>query len=183
MTTYVALLRAINVGGRNRVSMADLRHLLANLGFANVRSILQSGNLVFEGDLSTTPRLEGLLKEAAKARLALETEFFVRSAKEWRAIVTANPFPNEAKRDPAHLVVTLLKNAADRKHVAALQKLIPGREAIRGGGRHLYIVYPDGIGGSRLTNALIEQRLGARGTARNWNTVLKLASLAAQQLA
>ena len=179
MTTYIALLRAINVGGRNRVSMADLRNLLANLGFANVRSILQSGNLVFESHVSTTSRLEVHLTQAAKAHLALETEFFVRTAREWRAIVTGNPFPNEAKRDPAHLVVMLLKNADDRKHVAALEKAIPGREAIRAGGRHIYIVYPDGIGESRLTNTLIEQKLGAQGTARNWNTVLKIASLAA----
>jgi len=72
----------------------------------------------------------------------------------------------------------ILKGAPDREHVTALERVIVGCEVIRVSGRHLHIVYPDGIGRSRLTNALIEQKLGTQGTARNWNTVLKLASLA-----
>ena len=179
MTTHIALLRAINVAGRNRVSMADLRDLLAELGFANVQSLLQSGNLVFDGRAGTPARLESLLEQAAKDRLQLETAFFVRTAKEWAEIVAGNPFPDEAKLDPAHLVVLLLKGAPDREHVTALETAIFGREVVQAGGRQLYIVYPDGIGRSRLTNALIEQKLGTQGTARNWNTVLKLASLVA----
>jgi len=159
--------------------MAELRDLLAELGFANVQSLLQSGNLVFDSRAGTPARLESRLEQAAKDGLELETAFFLRTAKEWAAIVAGNPFPNEAKRDPAHLVVLLLKRAPDRGHVTALEQAIAGREVIRAGGRHLYIVYPDGIGRSRLTNALIEQKLGTQGTARNWNTVLKLASLAA----
>ena len=179
MTTRIALLRAINVGGRNTVSMAELRDLLAELGFANVQSVLQSGNLVFDSRAGTPTRLESLLEQAAKDRLQLETAFFVRTAKEWAEIVAGNPFPDEAKRDPAHLVVLVLKGAPDREHVTALEEAIVGREVIRAGGRHLYIVYPDGIGRTKLTNALNEQKLGTQGTARNWNTVLKLASLAA----
>jgi len=179
MTTHVALVRAINVAGRNRVSMAELRDLMAELGFANVQSLLQSGNLVFDSRAGTPARLESLLEQAAKDHLQLETAFFVRTAKEWAEIVAGNPFPDEAKRDPAHLVVQFLKGAPDHEHVTALEKAIVGREVIRAGGRHLYIVYPDGIGRSKLTNALIEQKLGMQGTARNWNTVLKLASLAA----
>jgi len=179
VTTHIALLRAINVAGRNRVSMADLRDLLAELGFANVQSLLQSGNLVFDGRAGTPARLESLLEQAAKDRLQLETAFFVRTAKEWAEIVAGNPFPDEAKLDPAHLVVLLLKGAPDREHVTALETAIFGREVVQAGGRQLYIVYPDGIGRSRLTNALIEQKLGTQGTARNWNTVLKLASLVA----
>jgi len=161
------------------VSMAELRDLLAELGFANVQSLLQSGNLVFDSRASTPARLESRLEQAAKDRLQLETAFFVRTAREWAEIVAGNPFPDEAKRDPAHLVVQFLKGAPDRGQITALEQAIAGREVIRAGGRHLYIVYPDGIGRSKLTNALIEQKLGTQGTARNWNTVLKLASLAA----
>ena len=179
MTTQIALLRAINVADRNRVSMAELRDLLAELGFANVQSLLQSGNLVFDGRAGRPARLESLLEQAAKDRLHLKTAFFVRTAKEWAEIVSGNPFPIEAKRDPAHLVVLVLKGAPDREHVTALEKAIVGREVIQASGRQLYIVYPDGIGRSKLTNALVERKLGTQGTARNWNTVLKLASLAA----
>ena len=178
MTIHVALLRAINLGQHNKVGMDKLRELLAKLGFSEVRSLLQTGNLVFGSNVRTGTQLERSLEEAAKQRLGLDTDFFVRTAKEWKAIVAGNPFRDAAKSDPGHLVVMFLKDAPDRKSVAALQEAIAGRELVRAKGRHAYIVYPDGIGRSRLTSALIERKLGTRGTGRNWNTVLKLGVLA-----
>ena len=177
MTTHIALLRAINLGAHNAVPMADLRDLLTRLGFRDVRSLLQTGNLVFESDGSAGEQLERLLEAEAKKRLRLETDFFVRSGQEWRTVIKRNPFPREAVGDPAHLVVMFLKGAPDAKTVKALQTAITGSEVVRGVGKHLYAVYPDGIGRSRLTNALIEQKLGTRGTGRNWNTILKLGAL------
>jgi uncharacterized protein (DUF1697 family) len=177
MSTHVALLRAVNLAGHNKVGMADLRALLEGLGFADARSLLQSGNLVFTGGARPAAKLEALLEGAARKTLKLDTDFFVRTASELAAVVAGNPFPAEAQRDPGHLVVVFLKDAPDGKAVAALQAAIPGREVVRGGARHLYAVYPDGIGRSKLTAALIDRKLGTRGTARNWNTVLKLAAL------
>jgi uncharacterized protein (DUF1697 family) len=174
MTTFVALLRGINVGGRKPVAMADLRNLLARLGFEDARSLLQSGNLVFRTNGKTGAQLERLLEAEAAKRLGLETSFLVRSASEWEAIVAHNPFPEEAKRDPAHLVAMVLKDAPKAGAVKALQAAITGREIVRAHGREAYLVYPDGIGPSKLTHALIEKTLGTRGTGRNWNTVLKL---------
>jgi len=177
MTIYMALLRAINVGGTKPVAMADLRDLLTQLGMGDARSLLQSGNLVFRSSARSAASLERLLEAEAKKRLALETDFFVRSAKEWNVIVARNPFRREALRDPSHLVVMALKDAPDPKNVKALQAAITGPEVVRAVGRQAYIVYPDGIGHSRLTNAVIEKTLGTRGTGRNWNTVLKLDAL------
>ncbi len=157
--------------------MADLRDFLTRLGFADTRSLLASGNLVFRGGTKTGAQLERLLETEAAKRLALQTDFFVRAAQEWQAVIAQNPFPEEAERDPAHLVVMFLKDVPDGKAVKALQASITGREVVRTKGAHAYIVYPDGIGRSRLTNALIEQRLATRGTGRNWNTVLKLGAL------
>jgi uncharacterized protein (DUF1697 family) len=179
MTTYLAFLRAINVAGYKPVAMADLRGLLTHLGFEDARSLLQSGNLVFGGRARPGAQLERLLETEAKARLALETDCFVRTADEWKAVVARNPFREPARRDPAHLVVMLLKAAPAAKDVQALQAAITGPEVVRAAGRHAYIVYPNGIGRSRLTNALIEKALGTRGTGRNWNTVLKLSALVA----
>ena len=96
-----------------------------------------------------------------------------------KAVVADNPFPNEAKNDPGHLLVVVLKDAPDRAAVAALQKAIKGREVVKAKGRQAYIVYPDGVGHSKLTMTLIEKTLGTRGTGRNWNTVLKLRALTA----
>ena len=166
----IALLRAVNVAGHKMVAMGDLRELLTKLGFANAKSLLQSGNLTFDSSHSPKKVEELLEKEAAK-RLGLETAFFVRSAAEWDEIIAKNPFPKEAKDDPGRLVVLFLKDNGDGK---ALQKAIKGREVARGRGKQLYVFYPDGQGRSKLTNALIEKTLGTRATARNWNTVLKL---------
>jgi len=93
-------------------------------------------------------------------------------------VVARNPFRKEAERDPSHLVVMFLKQAANAKDVKAAQAVIAGPEIIRADCRHLYVVHPAGIGKSRLTSTLIEKKLGIRGTARNWNTFLKLAALA-----
>jgi uncharacterized protein (DUF1697 family) len=177
MTIQIALLRAVNVGGRGAVAMSDLRDFIAALGFKEARSLLQSGNLVFDAGWQAGPALERLLEREAAKRLALRTDFFVRNAKELEAIVSENPFRKEARDDPGHLVVMFLKEAADVDAVEALRAAIKGREVIRVAGRHLYVVYPDGIGRSRLTNAVIEGKLGTRGTGRNWNTVLKLVEL------
>lgn len=177
MTVQIALLRAINVGGHKQVAMADLRDFLTQLGFGDARSLLQSGNLVFRSNTRSGAALERTLETEAAKRLGLETDFFVRSAAEWQTIVARNPFPEEAERDPGHLVAMILKGAPAAHEVKALQDAIPGRERVRADGRVAYVVYPDGIGRSRLTTALVEKKLGTRSTGRNWNTVLKLAAL------
>lgn len=174
MTSYLALLRAVNVGGKTKIGMADLRALLGELGLAQPRSLLQSGNLLFRAEGTTPDELEALLAAETGRRLGLATDFFVRTADEWDAVVAGNPFPAEAKDDPGHLVVMALKAAPEAAAVAALQASIAGRETVRAVGRQAYLVYPDGIGESKLTIQKIEKALGTRGTGRNWNTTLKL---------
>ena len=178
MTTYLALLRAINVAGHKQVSMADLRDLVTALGFGAVQSLLQSGNLVFRARTRPRAALERVLEEGARTRLGLETGFFVRTAEEWQGVIARNPFRKEAERDPGRLVVFFMKDAPKAKDVTALQSAITGPEVVRANGTEAYIVYPIGQGRSRLTNALIQAKLGTRGTARNWNTVLRLGALA-----
>jgi len=156
------------------VAMSDLRDFATALGFGDPRTLLQSGNLVFQSDKLTGKVLERVLEAETKKRLGLDTDFFVRTAKEWRELVSNNPFPREATKDPSHLLVLFLKAAPARKAVEALQSAIVGPELVRAVGTQAYIVYPDGVGRSRLTNAILEKHVG-RGTARNWNTILKLA--------
>lgn len=174
MSAFVALLRGVNVGGHAMVAMADLRAMLATLGFDNPRSLLNSGNLVFESSARSPAQLARTLETETKKRLSVAPDYFVRTGKEWQAVIAANPYRAEAKRDPGHLIVMFLKDAPGAKAVKELRAVIVGREILRVNGRHAYIVYPDGMGTSRLTNTLIEKKLGTRGTARNWNTVLKL---------
>jgi len=166
MTVHIALLRAVNLVKHNRVAMTELRALAAGLGFTDVQTLLQSGNLVFRSEV-TGAELESLLEAEARKRLGLDTDFMVRTAKQWNAIAAGNPFPAEAKNDPGHLLVMVCKD------VVAKETKITGarREIVRPKGREIYIYYPDGAGASRL-------KISVCGTARNWNTVLKLAVLA-----
>lgn len=164
MASFVAFLRGINVGGNNLIPMAALKATCESAGLTDVRTYLQSGNVLF----TTTRKDPARLIEKA---LELDVTVIVRTIDELRAVIAKNPFEDEAKTDPGRLVVVFL----EREPSAKLDW--PGPEVIKPAGRELYIYYPDGQGRSKLTNAYIEKKLGMRGTARNWNTVTKLLTL------
>jgi uncharacterized protein (DUF1697 family) len=176
VTAYIALLRGINVGGNKLVSMAALREMLTGLGCASVTTILQSGNAVFRAAARAPAQLELELEAAIERTFGFPVEVHVRTAAEWRAIVDANPFPVEAAKDPGHLLVTCFKTPLTKASVDALRAAIAGPERLEADRRQLYMVYPDGVGTSKA--AVLAGRMLPRGTARNWNTVLKLAAAA-----
>ena len=156
--------------------MPALCDFMAGLGYGEVKTLLNSGNVVFGGEKRATADIEAQLEQQAAMQLKLRTDFLVRTRDELAAVIAGNPFPAEAKSDPSHLLVMFLKSAPAASTVEALRAAISGREAVHLDGRHLYVTYPDGIGRSRLTSALIESKLATPGTGRNWNTVLKLMS-------
>ena len=180
MSVQIALLRAVNVGGTGKLPMADLRALATKIGLRGVRTLLQSGNLIFDAGTKTPGVIEKLLEGACVKKFSLETEVYVRTAAEIDEIIARNPFAKEAKVNPGHLVVLFMHTSPAAKAFTALQAAIRGRERIRAFGRHAYIVYPDGIGRSKLTSGLLARHLGTPGTARNWNTLLKLAAATAE---
>jgi|SRR5579884_1899515 len=159
---YAAFLRAVNVAG-TQLSMGGLKDMLAALGFENAQTLLQSGNAVFETAAQNAVDVETLLERETERRLKVRTEYFVRNEKELARIIEQNPFPREAKDDPARLVLVFLKSKPNAKSVSDLQSRIKGPETVRAGNRHLYITYPDGQGRSKLTNAVIEKTLDMRG--------------------
>jgi uncharacterized protein (DUF1697 family) len=178
MPTYIATLRAINLGSHNRIAMADLRGMCEKLGLEDPRTLVVSGNLVFRSSSGSSDKLEQLLEAASTKHLGVTTDYFVRSAKEWQAIIAANPYAAAAKADPARVVMMCLRDAPSAATVKELQARIKGRETVAAKGKQAYFVYPDGQGRSALTITMIEKAFGTRGTARNWNTVLKLGELA-----
>ncbi|QEN87247.1 DUF1697 domain-containing protein [Labrys sp. KNU-23] len=175
MMHYIALLRAINVGGNSTVKMAELRALGESLGFTGVATLLQSGNLTFEAGEAAVPDLEQRWEQAVAESFGVPAAFMIRTASEWQALIAANPFRDEAEEDPAHVLALPSKGVIAGPAVASLRAVIQGRERIAAGERCLYAHYPDGIGRSKLTTKLIERHLGTSVTGRNWNTVLKLA--------
>ncbi|MFO0840253.1 MAG: DUF1697 domain-containing protein [Phycisphaerae bacterium] len=177
MSIQVVLLRGINVGGHNLIAMPALRELLSEMGFADVQTLLQSGNVVFRSKKLSGAGLERRLESESTERLGVTIDYMVRSAAEWAQVVARNPFEREAEDDPGHLLVMCLKSVPPVKLEGELREKIRGPESVHLDGRQLYIMYPAGVGRSKLTGALIERTLDTRGTARNWNTVLKLAAL------
>jgi uncharacterized protein (DUF1697 family) len=175
----IVLLRAVNVGGCV-LRMADLKRVLAECGCLNAQTLLQSGNAVCDVTGRRSPaqhrKLETTVETALESALRITSDVFVRTADEWDDAVAANPFA-EATSDPSHMVLMTLKDEPPSGAVQALEKAIKGRERVHGDGRSLFIVYPDGIGTSKYTSAVIEKAIGVRGTARNWNTVRKLQAL------
>jgi uncharacterized protein (DUF1697 family) len=174
MAAYVALLRAVNLAGKNQISMADLRAVAQNAGLGEPRTLLNSGNLLFESGARGSAGLEKLLETALARELELVTPVVVRSVAEWRVAVASNPFPAQALREPGKLLLMPLKGKPVASKVTELVRAIVGREQVKAAGSALYLVYPDGVGRSKLTSALIEKKIGVSGTARNWNTVQKL---------
>jgi len=174
MPSYVAFFRAVNLGGTTQLRMTALRDVLAGAGYAEVRTLLQSGNVVFRSNETDSGAVEQAVEGRIADALHVRTEVFVRTDREWRSVVTGNPFRAEAVHDPAHLMVLVLKDAPSPDAWRSLSEGISGREVARGAGRHGYLVYPDGVGRSRLTLDRIERTLGTRGTLRNWNTAGKI---------
>ncbi len=179
MTTFVALLRAVNVGGRT-VAMADLRRGLERLGFDGVETYVQSGNVVFAAE-SGEPRAHAAAIEGLIARdHGLDTRVLVLRAREITAIAAANPFV-AAGTDERSLHVTFLYAPVEAAAFAALK--LPAREgeeaALVGGVVYLYL--PHGYGRSKLGNAYFERGLTTPATTRNWRTVTTLADLAASR--
>ncbi|MEV5594337.1 DUF1697 domain-containing protein [Streptomyces sp. NPDC052496] len=178
MSRQIALLRGINVGGNKRFPMARQRELFASLGHTDVTVLLQTGNIVF-ADPGTPPEETARRIEARIAEdLGFSVPVLVRTRDELAATVAANPFP-EAVAEPKTLHVTFLSGApADPAPLAALDRDTYVPDRLRLIGRDLYLWCPNGIGRSKLAEAVSRARLGVTATARNWNTVTKLLALA-----
>ncbi|MBV8726733.1 MAG: DUF1697 domain-containing protein [Candidatus Eremiobacteraeota bacterium] len=175
---YVALLRGINLAGRNSVPMAKLRGMFERLGFAQAQTLLQSGNVVFVSHGTPAPKLEQFLEDAVLKRFKFPVQCFVRSAADLKKVISGNPYRREAKDFPSYLHVFFFKTAPTGEDVARLRASIPGRETISIERKVAYIMYPEGMGRSKLSSTIVERILRTRGTARNWNTVTKLMAVA-----
>jgi uncharacterized protein (DUF1697 family) len=173
------LLRAINVGGR-KLASADFKAALAHLGYGEAQTVGAAGSAVVRADAAPAA-VEAALEAELQSRLGFLTEVFARTPAALAATLAGNPFPQLAKDDPSHLLVLFLKADPTPAALAALRGKIVGREQVEPGPGCLYMAYPDGIGTSKLNPAVIGRGLGQPGTGRNWNTVQKLAELAARK--
>ncbi|HZV64347.1 MAG TPA: DUF1697 domain-containing protein [Telluria sp.] len=172
---YIALLRGVNVGRAKRIAMADLRKLISDLGFSGVRSLLNSGNVVFRGAAQKTAAVAAAIEEALVLKLGVASRVTVLTADELNAVLAANPLLAHAT-DLARMLVFVLTNPADRKLVEPLDGQDWRPEALALGKRAVYVWCPTGMIDSRPAAAL-GKALGDATTSRNWNTLCKLRAL------
>jgi uncharacterized protein (DUF1697 family) len=169
---YVALLRAVNVGG-TKLPMAELREVCAGLGWREVRTYIQSGNVVFEADAEPAA-LESELEEAVQQRFGFASPVMVRSADQWRSYAGGSPFPEAEASDANRLLLCLSKAPPAQGAAEALEARGAAGEQVRLKGDALWVLYPAGVGTSKLTPKLFDRLAGSPVTARNWRTVTKL---------
>lgn len=178
-TVGIALLRGINVGGHNRVPMPELREVCEDLGWSDVQTYIQSGNVIFRAG---TP-LSGVadsLEQAIMRRFELSIPVIVRDAADWAAYIDGNPFPSASCDEPKLVMLALSKQPPVPGAAELLQQRAAGDERIEQVGDALWIHYAAGVAGTKLSPGLLDRVVGSPVTTRNWRTALKLGELAGQ---
>jgi len=173
--TYIALLRGINLGARNKVAMADLRALFDVLGAEDVATYVQSGNVVFKSS-DGAEKLTNAIERRIRRDLDLSIAVIVLTRPQLAKVLVGNPFAR-GKKDPAKLHVTFLAENPARAKVGKLDAERAEPDEFRVAGKQVYLHCPNGYGRSKLTNAYFEKQLGVAATTRNWRTVTKLGEL------
>jgi uncharacterized protein (DUF1697 family) len=172
---WIVLLRAVNLGARNKVPMARLRELLEEAGYEGVRTYIASGNVLFDGPKSRTAVAAGLERVIADA-FGVDTTAIPRTSDELAAVVAGHPFGADA----SHSHVVFLAHQPEPDAVERFAAVDPSPDRAELVGVDVYLQYPAGVQGSRLSAARLERLLGVRATHRNWRTVVALAELAAE---
>ena len=180
MPVYIALLRGINIGPHKRMKMEKLRASCEALGFAGVKTYIQSGNVIFKAPKLSPAALSKKLGECILKDFGFSSEIISRTREEMKAIIDGNPFMKERDIDPSKLHVVFLSQPAS---AAALKKLhdltiAPDRVSYRD--KEIYFYFPNGVSGSSLWKHSLDRVLSVSGTMRNWNTVNKLYEMAVE---
>lgn len=178
MTRYIALLRGINVSGHNLIRMADLRQMFEAMGFGRVQTYIQSGNVLFDADEPEQPLRERIEQQIA-AVFHLTVPVVLRTAAQLAQIPAACPFAADALAEGESLYVALLAETPAQAGIDRLSSSAFGTDEYRVVGREVYLLLRQPAHKTKLTNNLLEQRLGVTATSRNWQTIHKLIALAA----
>ena len=170
------MLRGINVTGHKIIRMKDLRTSLEALGFRQVKTYVQSGNVIFEA--GKNENFAGKIEKKILADFGFAVSVFVKTPKEMAQVIRNNPFPKLADIDDPRLYVTFLSVATPANAESVLKGLATGQERFHVGGREIYLYCPIGYGQTKLSNTAIEKKLGVVATTRNWRSVNALLALA-----
>ncbi|MFT5288295.1 MAG: hypothetical protein ACI8PQ_001645 [Planctomycetota bacterium] len=170
---YIALLRGINVGGHNKIPMAELRDVAANFGWTEVQTYIQSGNLVFNAS-GAAKTLEKELENGIQGRFQLTIPVLVRSRATWDKHAQGNPFPEASAIEPNKVVMAECKRVPRKTAADELNERAKNGERVAIVSGALWIHFPSGIARTKLSPALVDRLVGSTVTMRNWRTVLEL---------
>jgi len=180
MPTYISMLRGINVGGHNKVPMDQLRAMFEQLGFKQVRTYIQSGNVVFQGQKAVPSDLSTQIEKEIVAEFGFPASVITRTPDELGKAIAANPFPKESKAEPAKVHIAFLSLLPQAEAVKKLEALATKSERLHCCDKEIYLYYRDGMGRAKLTGNVLERVLSVPATARNWNTVNQLYRMAVE---
>jgi uncharacterized protein (DUF1697 family) len=178
MPTYIAMLRGINVSGHKPVKMELLRKSFERLKCANVKTYVQSGNVIFEAPRDSIARLQEKIEKQIERDFSISVPVVIRTAQELADIVQRNPFPADPAIDQSKLHVSFLSAPCPDSRSESLGPLAGPGERFQISGREVYLYCPNGYGISKLSNTAIEKKLGVRATTRNWKTTNALLAMA-----
>lgn len=177
ITKYISLLRGINVSGQKKIKMDALSTLYESLGLKNVKTYIQSGNVIFESEGSNPAELVNLIENKIEQTFGFFVKVLIRSKEEIQKVLEKNPFYGERKEDISKLHVTFLSEVPEHYSLKTLDKFINSTEEFFISGREIYLFCPNGYGRTKLTNNLFEKNLKVSATTRNLKTVNKLYEL------
>lgn len=168
---YIALLRGINVGGKNKIKMVELKNMFESLNYKNVRTYIQSGNVIFDYDITDTIKLANSIENKINEIFGLLVKIIIRTDEEFRNIVKNNPFVNESniELDKLHVIFMLDKLETDAELLLSIKKEKNEKYSINS--REIYLYCPNGYGKTKLNNAMFEKKFNTVSTTRNWKTI------------
>ncbi len=181
MVTFISLLRGINVSGQNRIPMAELKELYAALGFTNVVTYVQSGNVVFDCAGQDAAQVAARIEAGITRTFGHTVRVLLRDQDRFRQLVQGNPFTQGRNEDPARLHVTFLAEAPAEAALSRLAIPSGAQDEFVIAGQEVYLFCPNGYGRTKLSNDFFERKLGVSATTRNWKTVCALHELAEQR--
>jgi uncharacterized protein (DUF1697 family) len=176
VTVYVALLRSVNVAGHGRMSMSDVQRTFETLGYTDVSSYIQTGNIIFRSPAKSQRNLTLAIEGQLASDFGSSPAVILRTGPDLVRIAAASPFPKKGA-DPARHHVTFLAEQPDRAHLEAFRPPPSGRDELLIDDEEVYVHTPDGYATTKLTGTYLERHLGVVSTTRNWNTVTKLSEL------
>jgi uncharacterized protein (DUF1697 family) len=168
---YIALLRGINVGGQKKIKMVDLKNMFETLGFKNVKTYIQSGNIVFDYDCTNTTKLGNYIEKKISETFGFFVKAIIRTDEEFRNLVNNNPFVKEPNVELDKLYVTFMLDIPEPSTVIFLDVKKEENEKFLIISREVYLYCPNGYGRTKLNNAMFEKKLKNVATTRNWKTI------------